>query len=50
MHDLRDMLDLTKLTSEHFKVRFRPNLVHITFGDFGHARMRKQGMTSAISI
>lgn len=50
MYDLREIFDFIKLTSKHFKARFRPNLVRITTGDFDHIRMRKQGMTSVVSI
>jgi len=29
MYSLRDMFDLAKLVSRHFKAKFRPDLVHI---------------------
>jgi hypothetical protein len=30
MYSLKDMFNLAKLDSRHFKVKFEPNLVHIT--------------------
>ena len=29
MYSLRDMFDLTKLVSRHFKIKYRPDLFHI---------------------